>query len=1265
MESNPVFHAERAGPGRTQPHQIQCVNKNTLSDACHIFTFHPRFPPLYADRLGRPRLLTKPNGGKTMRLQFVLMPFFFLMFLPVSIALRDEPAFADLPLYFVENQGQVQGDAAYYVPGADRTLYFNAEGVTFDLFKRDGKKTERWVTKLDFVGADPDVRPQGEDKQEAVFSFFKGKSWITGVPAYGRLVYEDLWPGIDLVYSGTVSRVKYALIVKPGADPETIRLAYRGVTELRVQASGALKVTTPTGVFEDGAPRAYQRIGGQQKKIDMCYELLHEAGEAQWTYGFHLGNYDRAKPLMLDPVLNVCCGYIGGVGDDEGRGIAVDKAGNSYVTGRTMSTETTFPVNVGPGLLHSNYGPDAFVAKVNAQGTALIYCGYIGGSGGYFSEGAHDIDVDAQGNAYIIGATSSDQATFPVKKGPDLTYNGGDCDAFVAKVNAQGTDLEYCGYIGGDSWDDGTAIAVDGDGNACVTGITSSDSATFPDYLGPDVTYNGGQFDAFVARVDASGQSLHYCGYIGGSDSDSGLGIAVDDDRCAYVVGTATSDELSFPVVLGPDLTYNGGNQDAFIAKVHNKGLSLEYCGYIGGEGSDQGWDVVVGGTNAAYVTGYTQSSETTFPVKVGPDVTYNGGTDAFVAMVTPQGTALSFCGYIGGTGYERATGIALYSSGHVYVTGHTASTEASFPVRIGPDLTYNGGDSDAFVARIGSNIHPLELCGYIGGAASEESWDIAVDIDDKAYMTGKTTSTEASFPVAVGPDLTQNGAADAFVAKIEVTPGTWYVDDDNTGGPWEGTSQHPFQFIMDAVDIALDHDTVLVRPGTYQENIDYSSKEIALRSTDGPAFTTIDGGTPTNPFQGSVVKLTGGGPETVLEGFTLTNGYGSKIGADPFYKGGAIICLNSSALIRNNVLVKNSVSPGHGAGIYSAYGSPTIEGNVITENSAGGTPGCGGALYIYMDATASDPLHVENNDLSWNDAADNGGGIFLEGEAGNPLWPDLVVIANNTISGNDAQKHGGGIDCYNHASPTIRGNDISMNRAMLGGGGLMLSYHAHPGIDANFITRNDGDWGGSGAWGGGIRCDTFSSPIITNNMIAENTAGKGGGIHCLVGSNPEIINNTLSGNSASGLGLTNGCDVTVMNTILWNNGAVSGKEIVLENSCSLSIGYSDVEGGQASVFLDLSSTLDWGAGMIDADPLFLDPSSLDLHLTASSPCIEAGANSVFVNPLPLEDFDGDPRIFAGNGKGMPIAGTTPSDPDVDMGADEYCLFKRQKYLLK
>lgn len=686
--------------------------------------------------------------------------------------------FGKLPLQFIPNEGQTDKAVGYYVEGRDKTIYFAAEGLTFALAPSERDETalpaarsaSRWVVKLDFVDARKDARPAGLERSGTTISYFRGKrqDWKAGLAACSKIIYRDLWPGIDVLYSGTVDRMKYEFVVHPGADPSRIKLAYRGAVKVALTADGRLTIQTPAGGFEDDAPVAYQEIDGARRDVPVAHAL--DAG----VNGFTIDEYDRSRTLVLDPAVFIYCGYIGGDDEDYPRGIAVDHDGNAYIAGYTRSTETSFPVNAGPDLTFNGGPPygvavDAFVAKVKAGGTALDYCGYIGGSSGDSGLG---IAVDGAGNAYVTGITGSAESDFPVTVGPDLTFNGGS-DAYIVKVNPSGTALLYCGYIGGSSGDGGLAIAVDALGQAYVTGVTASTEDTFPLTLGPDLSYNDypedqTMGDAFIAKVNASGTALVYCGYIGGGYDDHSCGIAVDSSGCAYVTGYTQSRETTFPVTVGPSLTANGA--DAFVAKVNASGTALEYCGFIGGQYVDYSYAIAVDASGCAYITGNTMNDASTFPVLVGPVLTGGGGS--FAAKVKPDGTALVYCGFIGpGTGY----GIAVDSAGCAYITGDTGPY-GTLPVTVGPDLTINGV-SDAFVAKINASGTGFDYCGYIGGISAEIGYAVAVDGSGNAYVTGTTGSPAGApwyFPAKVGPDLSHNGYAngdDAFVAKVPPNP--------------------------------------------------------------------------------------------------------------------------------------------------------------------------------------------------------------------------------------------------------------------------------------------------------------------------------------------------------------------------------------------------------------------------------------------------------------------------------------------------------------
>lgn len=705
-----------------------------------------------------------------------------------------EIKFDGLPLYFVENQGQLDRTVAFYVLGGGTQIYFTQEGVTLvlhqprrqvDLTPLQPGMTEpinshsnvpnysdsRWTVKLNFIGGKR-VTPIGEEHSEATVSYFTGSfhQWETGVPTYRQVVYHQLWPGIDLVFYGQTGQLKYEFLVHPGADPHQIALQYRGAQQVHLDEIGNLEISTPLGAFTDQAPTAWQMNRSGKQPVEVNFSLYMNYLDYQpgnilqgVRYGFNISAYDPTQDLVIDPAVVVQCGYIGGLYYDGVRDIALDVDRNIYITGDTLSDETSFPVTVGPDLTQ-NVFTDAFVAKVNPSGTALLYAGYIGG-------GHHDygwgIAVDDDGNAYVAGDTMSAADTFPELVGPYLALRG-PMDGFVAKVSPDGTALLYCGYIGGHAWDHAFAVAVDGDGNAYITGSAGSDQGSFPVVGGPDLTFNGVD-DGYIAKINSEGTGFVYAGYIGGDNWDRGDGVAVDDSGNAYVVGQTKSNQSTFPVLLGPDLTHNG-DYDAFVAKVSPTGVTLVYAGYIGGLAEEKAWDVALDRDDNVYVVGETASPEASFPVGVGPDLSYNGGEkDAFVAKVMSSGVGLAYCGYIGGNGGDWAQDVAVDSEGNAYLIGYTNSWQPSFPLINGPDASYNGGGSDAFISKVDDLGTQLLYSGYIGGTGSDYGTGITVDRDGNAYVGGITSSDQDTFPVWGWFDLSWNGDYDGFVAKVSL----------------------------------------------------------------------------------------------------------------------------------------------------------------------------------------------------------------------------------------------------------------------------------------------------------------------------------------------------------------------------------------------------------------------------------------------------------------------------------------------------------------
>jgi hypothetical protein len=619
--------------------------------------------------------------------------------------------------------------------------------------------------RMIFAGANTTPRVTGLQELPGKANYFIGNdptTWRTNVPTYAKVRYDDIYPGIDLIYYGNQRQLEYDFVVRPGADPTRIVLGFQGAARLEVDAQGDLVLHTAAGPIRQRKPVIYQEVDGVRTEIQGGYVLTD-----RHQVSFRVAAYVASQPLIIDPVLFYST-YLGSGGLDGGSGIAVDTAGNAYVTGETFSMNflTPFPTTPGSFQTTSGVGSDAFVTKLNPTGSALVYSTYLAGSG--FDTGS-GIAVDALGNAYVTGATRS--GDFPTTLGAfQPTFGGGFNEAFVTKLNPTGSALVYSTYLGGRGGflgDGGSGIAVDGAGNAYVTGAT--DSPDFPTTVGAVQPTIRGGFDAFVTKLNPTGSALVYSTYLGGtSASDEGSGIAVDTAGNAYVTGSTFSRD--FPTTVGAFQTTRGGGFDAFVTKLNPTGSALVYSTYLGGSDFDFGNGIAVDTAGNVYVTGRTDSSD--FPTTLGAfQTTFGGGfNDAFVTKLNPTGSALVYSTYLGGSrSGDVGLGIALDTAGHAYVTGETNSSD--FPTTVGAlQPTFGGGFSDAFVTTLDPTGSALVYSTYLGGSGTpikqDTGFGIAVDTAGNAYVTGETSSSD--FPTTAGAfQPTFGGTSDAFVAKI------------------------------------------------------------------------------------------------------------------------------------------------------------------------------------------------------------------------------------------------------------------------------------------------------------------------------------------------------------------------------------------------------------------------------------------------------------------------------------------------------------------
>ena len=731
-------------------------------------------------------------------------------------------AYGQLPVSFEANHGQTDSQVKFLSRSPGSTLFLTPSEAVLSLTspKADRAGAESApgpsaVVRMELMGANADAPVAGSDKLPGTVNHFSGADpagWRSGIPTFGKVAYSGVYPGIDLQYHGKQGSTEYDFVVAPGADPNAIRLNIDGAQSLSLDAKGDLVIETAAGQVRQHRPVLYQQVGGKKQSVAGRFVLSGS------QLSFDVGRYDHSLPLVIDPVISYST-WLGGGGADVGFGVAVAPDGSAFLAGETGSTNFPTKGSVSCGgtpPVTSSYqcnmpGNDAFVAKLNPAGSALVYSTYLGGGREDF---AHDLAVDAAGNAYLTGgtnsyedpATTATEATFPTTAnaydgtcGTDGLCNapqhsagstcpaGSSCpttglwDAFLAKLSASGDTLLYSTYLGGSDHENNVqASALTGHAGLAVRGTTAyvgggTGSTDFPVTSGAAQSTCGtaavagcdqNTGDGFLSVIDTAqsgASSLAYSSYVGGSGNDVVTAVAVDDQGDAYVTGTtygyddgAGGKTNNFPTTSSAvQVAYNGGKSDAFVAKVDPDGPNvLRYASYLGGGGWDQGWGIAVHNVNQeAVVTGWTDSGDDpSTPAADGPSPYF-------------PTTSLAFDTTFGG----RAT----------------STTDTT-------DYFYNG---DGFVTRIHPNGTGLVYSTFLGGAFMDVATAVTLDFTGAAYVTGYTTcqndnggvplpsgSTppapcDGSFPMANAIDDDMDGSyigfenhnapTDVFVAKL------------------------------------------------------------------------------------------------------------------------------------------------------------------------------------------------------------------------------------------------------------------------------------------------------------------------------------------------------------------------------------------------------------------------------------------------------------------------------------------------------------------
>lgn len=665
-------------------------------------------------------------------------------------------SYVNLPLIFEENMGQVDSKVGFLSRAPGYTFLFNELDIVIAL--QSDKKSPQSVFKLAFLGHNnPSVN--GEGVLKSYSNYFLGNSsnsWITKVPHFSRVVYSNLYPGIDAVFYGNNQKIEYDLIVTPGADPSKIQFSLSGIESLSFQ-NGSLKIGMKNAeevIMEK--PIVYQDIDGLRKDVLGEFVLLAHSGDT-YMLGFSIGEYEASQSLVIDPIINYSS-YIGGSRETTVAGVSIDEEGNAYITGKTYSLD--FPIlspSLAPSTILENAA--AFVTKISSDGTELLYSTYLGGSTVDSENNAsktfgNSIAVDINGNAYVTGFTNAKD--FPTTTSLSYEVDITKGSAFVTGIDPSGSSLLFSSYLGGNEYTAGNSITVDLKGNVYITGETiATNFPTKNPLYATNITT--GSSIAFITAVAHDGSSLIYSTYFGSNKKTSGNAIAVDKYGNAYITGIAGQ---GLPTVGDP--LQIGAKSGGFVAKIASGGTKLIYSSYLGNSGTG----IAVDKKGNAFVVGQTSSPN--FPLKGRPIAPKANSTNTgFITGINPDGTNLIFSKYLGGSSNkDKLSGVSVSSSGNLYLTGITYSLD--FPLK-GKTISPNAiaGRGVGFVTVLKKKAKGMIYSTYLGGGAGDKGTDIKIGERGEAYVVGSTYSLD--FPkkgAELSPDANpENGVG--FITTI------------------------------------------------------------------------------------------------------------------------------------------------------------------------------------------------------------------------------------------------------------------------------------------------------------------------------------------------------------------------------------------------------------------------------------------------------------------------------------------------------------------
>jgi len=1011
---------------------------------------------------------------------------------------------------FIENRGQWPAEVQYLVQtAAGMNAWITNSGVVYDFYQIDPDnagnqsypaeselQVRGHVIKMELQNHSQNLTFTPKDPVGGYCNYFIGnepESWMSKVKMYREIEITGIYPGIDIRYYFDDRQVRYDYRIQPGADVANIQWQLLGQYDLATNSDGELLFQTSLGEVVHGKLFAYQEKKTGKQEVTCSFALLPEG-----TVAIRTGIYDPQQELIIDPLIySTFIGGsgtgIGGSGDDQGEAITVDESGNVYITGTTYSTD--YPTTVGAYKTSLQGGEDVFITKLKADGSALVYSTFLGGSS---TDNGAAIALNSQGNVYISGTTFS--TNFPTTTGAYQTTVRGNGDAFITQLNSDGTALVYSTFLGGTyGKETGKAIALDLSGNAFVTGITTS--SNFPTTTGAYQGTFGGAYDIFVTKLNATASATLFSTFIGKSGYDEAYAIVVDSLGYTYITGNTSSS--NYPVSITALQKTFGGKTDGFITKLNPTGSALSYSTYLGGSENEYGNAIAIR-KDYAYVTGVTYS--TNYPVTSNVfQSNFGGGSeDIFISKINTTGSALEYSTYVGGDGEDIGYGIAVDALNRAYVTGGTSSS--NFPTTTGAFQNTPPSSGDAFLIELNPIATGLVYSTTIGGFYQETGNAIAIDGNHNVYITGETKSSD--FPTTTGAyQTTLQSGTDGFVSKFNVVPEPLIVDfnADQTGGiapltvqftdrTLGGADSWEWNFGDGSTSIIQNPKHIYTTAGSYNVSLTASNELGAVTAVKNNFILVMD------YAPGRVFYVRSDGQDS-NNGLSWATAFASLQVALNFamtdneihvaagtYKPTSVYNLTQSERYRHFRLKKG----------VKIYGGFPVQGGSMEQRD----PQNFGSIL-------SGELGSEDDDY------DNCYHVFYHPEGLNldsTAVLDGFTIRKGAAYDETLAQYGSGGGMYNQSSsPKIINCTFTANRAAYNGyGGAICNNYSNPLIsDCQFVDNRSG-------LAGAIGNDNNSNAIITNCTFKNNKSGKGGAMVNRSGSATTISNCLFEQNDAT-----------------------------------------------------------------------------------------------------------------------------------------------------